>query len=87
VRIAFLLTALNNLGILAADVQNAYLNTATKEKVWTRAGKEFGSNAGRPVIIVCALYGLKSSGAQWRDHMAAILREADYTSSRANPDV
>jgi hypothetical protein len=87
VRIAFLLAALNDLDILAADVQNAYLNAATKEKVWTRAGKEFGSNAGRPVVIVRALYGLKSSGARWRDHMAATLREADYTSSRADPDV
>jgi hypothetical protein len=87
VRIAFLLAALNDLDILAADVQNAYLNAKTKEKVWTRAGKEFGSNAGRPVLIVCALYGLKLSGARWRDHMAATLREADYISSKADPDV
>ena len=33
VRIAFLAAALNDLDILAADVQNAYLNAPTKEKL------------------------------------------------------
>ena len=88
VRIAFLAAALNDLDVLAADVQNAYLNAPTKEKVWTRAGLEFGaSNVGRPVKIVRALYGLKSSGARWRDHMAATLREAGFESCKADPDV
>lgn len=88
VRLAFLIAALNDLDILSADVQNAYLNAPTKEKVWTRAGIEFGpDDAGRPVLIVQALYGLKSSGARWRDHMAATLREAGFTSCLADPDV
>ena len=65
VRIAFLIAALNDLDILAADIGNAYLNAATKERVWTTAGKEFGSREGEMVVIVCALYGLKSSGAAW----------------------
>ena len=38
VRIAFLLAALNDIDILAADVGNAYLNAPTKEKVYTTAG-------------------------------------------------
>ena len=76
VRIAFLIAALNNLDILSADVQNAYLNAPTKEKVYTTAGLEFGAvNKGRFVLIVRALYGLKSSGARWRDRMAATLRD------------
>ena len=33
VRIAFTLAALNDLDVLAADVQNAYLNAPTKERV------------------------------------------------------
>jgi hypothetical protein len=33
VRIAFLYAALNNLNFLSADVQNAYLNGPTKEKL------------------------------------------------------
>ena len=88
VRLAFMIAALNDLDILSADVQNAYLNAPTKEKVYTIAGLEFGSaNAGRPVLIVRALYGLKSSGARWRDHMAATLREANFVGCKADPDV
>ena len=74
IRIAFLLAALNDLDVLSADVQGAYLNAPTK--VYTIAGLEFGANnVGRPVLIVRALYGLKSSGTRWRDHMAGRLRE------------
>ena len=58
------IAVLNNLDILAADVQNVYLNTSMKEKVYTMAGLKFGpSQVGLPVLIVHALYGLKSSGA------------------------
>jgi len=53
IRIAFLIAALNDLDVLAADVQNAYLNAPTKEKVWTKAGLEFGAlNVGRPLKVV-----------------------------------
>jgi len=87
VKIMFLIVALNGLDILGADVQNAYINAATNEKVYTTAGPEFGSREGRPAIIVRALYGLKSSGARWRDHFASILRQLGFKSSKADPDV
>jgi hypothetical protein len=87
VRIAFLTAALNDLRVLGADVQSAYINAPTTERVYTTAGKEFGSNAGRPVLIVRALYGLKSSSARWRDHMAATLRDFGYVACKADPDV
>jgi hypothetical protein len=88
VRIAFLYAALNDLDILSADVQNAYLNAPTKEKLYTTAGLEFGSNnVNRPVLIVRALYGLRSSGARWREHMASTLRDGGYVSCKADPDV
>jgi hypothetical protein len=57
-RIALLIAALNDLDIVSADIQNAYLNAPTKEKIYTIAGPEFGAdNVGRPVLIVRALYG------------------------------
>jgi hypothetical protein len=87
VRIAFTLAALNGLDVLAGDIQNAYLNAGTKEKVYTIAGPEFGSNAKRPVLIVRALYGLKSSGARWRDHISGTLRSGGFTSCYADPDI
>jgi hypothetical protein len=53
VRIAFLIAALNELYILAADVGNAYLQAPAREKVHTTAGPEFGpSYVGKTVIIV-----------------------------------
>ena len=44
VRIAFMFAALYDLDILTADVGNAYLNADCREKIWTIAGPEFGSN-------------------------------------------
>ena len=75
VRIAFMLAALNGLDVMAADIGNAYLNAPAREKICVACGPEFGSNQGRPVLIVRALYGLRSSGARWREHMAATLRD------------
>ena len=87
VRLFFLLAALNDLNILSADIQNAYLSAPVKEKLYTIAGKEFGPMmAGRPVLIVRALYGLRSSGKSFRDHLAMHLREMGFVGSRADPD-
>ena len=88
IRIAFLVAALNDLEVLSADVAGAYLNAKAKEKVYTTAGKEFGPDKqGRPVLITRALYGLRSSGKAFRDHMAATLRDFGYSSCKADPDV
>ena len=37
-RIAFLVTSLNDLDILACDISNAYLNTPFRERIWFVAG-------------------------------------------------
>jgi hypothetical protein len=88
VRIALTIASLNNLEVLAADVQNAYLNAPTKEKCYTIAGPEFGpDNEGRPVLITRALYGLRSSGARWRDHLAETIRSMGFTACMADGDV
>jgi len=87
VRIAFLLAALNDIDILACDIGNAYLNASPREKVYTTAGPEFGAEIqGKHVLIVRALYGLKSSGAAWRSHLANTLHQMGFTSSLADPD-
>ena len=75
IRLAFLAAALNDLDVLAANIQNAYLTSPTMEKVYTIAGPEFGSDAGRPAVIMRALYGLRSSGKMFREHFAKTLRE------------
>jgi hypothetical protein len=88
VPLTFLIAALNDLEILSADVQNAYLNAPTKERIYTTAGPEFGQGKeGRPVMIVRALYGLRLSGARWHDHLAATLRDAGFKACKADADV
>ena len=44
VRIGLMLAALNNLSILLADIQNAYLTSPCQEKIYTILGPEFGPN-------------------------------------------
>ena len=79
---------LNDLEIFAADVSNAYLSAPTKEKVHTTAGPEFGPHhVGQTVLIVRALYGLKSSGATWHALLAESLHAMGFTPSLADPDV
>jgi hypothetical protein len=87
VRIAFLIAALNDLEVWAADVGNAYLNAKCRERIWTIAGPEFGSNQGKVMKVLRALYGLKSSGAAWRNLFATSIVEMGYKTSLADPDV
>ena len=88
VRIAFLIAALNDIELMMFYVENAYLNAATSEKLYTTAGKEFGAEEeGKLMIIRRALYGLKSSGAAYRAHFAATLTEMGFTSCKADPGV
>ena len=63
VRIALTIASLNSLEVSACDIGNAYLNASCREKLWTLAGPEFGSEKGAVMIIARALYGLKSLGA------------------------
>jgi hypothetical protein len=74
---------------MSADINGTYLNAKAAEKVYTTAGKEFGTGkAGHPVLIVSALYdGLRSSGKAWCKHMAFTLRDFGYKLCKADPDV
>ena len=88
VRIGFLIAALNDLDILAGDIQNAYLNAETKENIYFIAGDEWKANRGRIVVVVRALYGLKSSALQFRNHISDVVgNKLGFTSSLADPDV
>ncbi|KAI2504499.1 hypothetical protein MHU86_9998 [Fragilaria crotonensis] len=72
---------------MACDIQNAYLTADCREKIWTRAGPEFGSEAGTIFIVRKALYGLKSAGAAFRALLAETLHDLGYSPTRADPDV
>jgi Reverse transcriptase (RNA-dependent DNA polymerase) len=87
VRIALTIAALNGLDLLACDIQNAYLTADCREKIWTRAGPEFGSEAGAIFLVKKALYGLKSAGAAFRALLAETLFDLGYVPTKADPDV
>ena len=87
VRIALSIAALNGLDILSCDIQNAYLTADCREKIYTKAGAEFQSDAGKIMIVRKALYGLKSSGAAFRSKLAGVIWDLGYRPSKADPDV
>ena len=61
VRLALMLSALNDLEVECGYVENAYITAPITKKVWSILGPEFGSDAGRKFIIVRDLYGLNSA--------------------------
>jgi hypothetical protein len=87
VRLGFMLAALNGLDVLACDLENAYLNAPCKEKIWFEGGIECGGDNGKVLVLVRALYGLKSAGSSWRSTLAQALRDLGFESTLADPDV
>ena len=72
---------------MACDIQNAYLTAPCREKIWTKAGPEFGTDEGKIMLVSRALYGLKSSGAAFRAFLAERLYQMQYNPSPADNDV
>ena len=70
VRIVLTIASLNQLEILACNIQNAYLTADCREKIYVIAGPEFGSEEGKVMIVRNALCGLKTIDAAFRAHMA-----------------
>lgn len=88
VRIALTYAALNGLDIMTADIQNAYLQAPTTECYYTNCGPEFGiENEGKRAKIVRALYGTKSAGRDFRNHLRDCMTMLGYESCLADPDL
>ncbi len=87
VRLGFMYASLNKLKILSCDVSNAYLYAKCKEKLWTKAGKEFGIDEGSPMRISRALYGLQTAGQSWGLTLAKTLMDMGYRASKGDPNV
>jgi hypothetical protein len=87
VRIDFLIAVINGIDVIAADVQNAYVQATSLEKYYAITGDEFGEDNRKTALIVRAFYGLKSSGASWRAHIAHTLSDMGFVPSRGDPDV
>jgi hypothetical protein len=87
VRIDLTLAALNDLNVKMADIENAYLTASITEEIWTVLGPEFGDDSVNRALIVRALYGLKSAGAAFRNHLAECMKHLGWEPCRADRDL
>ena len=86
--IAFMYAALNNLDVCAADICNAYLQAPLFQKDYIICGPEFGlKNVGKVALIHWALYGSKSAGCDFRNHLCSCMHHLELSSCPADPDV
>ena len=87
IRMITFIAELNGLETWSTDIGSAYLEAETKEKICIITGPEFGALMGHLLIILKALYGLRSSGLCWHELLAGVLRDMGFFPCRANPDV
>ena len=72
IQIAFTYAALNGLDFLTADIRNAYLQLPSSQNDYIVCGPEFGiENVGCVALIHRVLYGGKSAGKDFQNHMYA----------------
>ena len=68
--IALAYAALNELDVCAADIRNAYLQAPSSRRDYIICGEEFGlENVGRTALIHRALYGGKTTGRDFQNHL------------------
>jgi hypothetical protein len=88
VRNAFTYAALNVLDVCAANIQNAYLQAPILQKDYIICGPEFSlENVAKTALIWRALYGGKSAGRDFRNHLRVCMRHLDFKSCPADPDM
>jgi hypothetical protein len=87
IRLASVMGALNNLDVCAADISTGFLYGKTREKVYVIAGKEFGENAGKRMIVDKSCYGLKTSSARFHEKLSSKLRSMGFRPSRTDLDL
>jgi hypothetical protein len=85
--LALTFVALNDLKVKVGELLNAYITAPVTEKVWTVLGPDFGLDAGKSAMIVCALYGLKSADAAFQAHLASCMRQMGCIICKAEPDM
>ena len=77
---------MNGLKVCATDISSAYLYAKTREKHYIIASPEFGELEGEKLVIDHSLYGLRTSGACFQEHLGQKLCHMGYTPSWTAPD-
>ena len=84
VKLQLYLTARSGKKVISGDIGCAYLNSYTKEKIWTSLGPEFGEDAGRAQVIK-SLYGLITSAHAWYEIFTSAIRDFGFRPSKIMP--
>ena len=87
VRIALMVTTLNDLKVKLGYILNTYVQASMTEKVWTILCPEFGKDASKTAVIIRASYGLKLAGAALRIHFTRCMESTGCESCEANLDL
>ena len=88
-RVAFMFVEFNDIDVFSVYIGHAYFNAPCHEKIWTKYGPKYGSHQGCVMLIVRAMYRLKSCGDSWSAVLAETLGKDSlgYTSTSAYKDV
>ena len=78
VMITLTIAALNDLDVLAYNIQNVYLTADCREQIWVVARTKFGSESGNNIMVIKALYALKRSGIEFRAFLSETLDTMGY---------
>jgi len=71
----------------STDISSVYLTAYTTEKLFIRAGPEFGDQEGHLLVVSKALYGLRSSDQRFNEHLGSCLESPGFEHSKCEPDI
>ena len=78
-RIALTYAALNGADVTAADIRNAYLQAPSSKRDYIVCGPDFGlENVGKKALIRRALYGDKTAGRYFWNHLRSCMQHIAF---------
>ncbi|KAL5622066.1 hypothetical protein BROUX41_006011 [Berkeleyomyces rouxiae] len=86
-RILLAYTAHKGYAVIQADAVSAYLNADIGKELYAEAPTQLGSDANYVCRLKKALYGLRTSGRRWQEHLKAALTARGYAPLKADPNV
>ena len=87
-RISLTYAELNGVDVTAADIRNAYLQAPSSQRDYIVCGPKFGlENFGKKALIRRALYGGKTSGRYFRNHLQSCMQHIGFEPCKADADV
>jgi hypothetical protein len=87
VRLLDLIAHRDGLEILCGNIGNAFTTADCLEKVYSIAGPEFGECEDSVILLIKALYGLRSSSRAFRAHFADFLCQLGFFPTQNDKDM